>query len=184
VRQTIGLAVTCVLFAASADYESARRKADLIENDQAKPGAVISFSVAEANAYAREEARREVGEGLRNAKVWFSAGKASGSAVVDFVKLQTEKGRPPGLLLRWMLQGEKEVQVSVKVEARDGKAKIDIDEVYLEGVGIPKGAVDLLIEYYLLPRFPEAKIGEWFELRHRVERITVTQAGVQMKIKG
>jgi hypothetical protein len=184
VRQTLVLAVTCGLFAANADYESARRKADLIDSDQAKPGSVISFSVAEANAYAREEARREVGDGLRNARVWFSPGKASGSAVVDFVKLQTERGRPPGLLLRWMLQGEKEVQVSVKVEARDGKGKIDVDEVYLEGVGIPKGAVDLLIEYYLLPRYPDAKIGQWFELRHQVERITVTPAGVQIKIKG
>lgn len=173
-----------MLFAANADYESARRKADLIENDQAKPGSVIAFSGAEANAYAREEARREVGEALRNAKVWFSQGKASGSATLDFVKLQTARGRPPGLLLRWMLQGDKEVQVSVKIEARDGKAKIDIDEVYLDGVGIPKGAVDLLIEYYLLPRFPDAKIGEWFDLRHRIERITVAPSGVQLKIKG
>ena len=47
-----------MLFAANAAYESARRKADLIENDQAKPGSVIAFSGAEANAYAREEARR------------------------------------------------------------------------------------------------------------------------------
>jgi len=184
VRQAIALTITCVLFAANADYESARRKADLIENDQAKPGSMISFNGAEANAFAREEARREVGDGLRNAKIWFSQGKASGSATLDFVKLQTARGRPPGLLLRWMLQGEKEVQVSVKIEARDGKAKIDIDEVYLDGVGVPKAAVDLLVEYYLLPRFPDAKIGEWFDLRHRVERITIAPSGIQWKIKG
>jgi hypothetical protein len=172
------------LLAASADYESARRKAELIESEKARPGSSITFSVAEANAYAREEARREVGDGLRQARVWFGYGKASGSAVVDFVKLQTARGKPPGLLLRWMLQGEKELQVGVRVESRAGQAKIDIDEVYIEGIGIPLSVVNVLVEYYLLPRFPEAKIGQWFELRHQVEQVIVTPSGVTLKIKG
>ena len=182
-RRVIGVLIAGVLLASQSEYESARRKADLIENDQAKPGSTVSFSVAEANAYAREEARKEVGDGVRNTKVWFGNGTASGSATIDFVKVQTARGKPPGMLMRLMLEGEKDVQVTVRVESRARQAKIDVDEVYINGLGIPKSAVNMLIEYYVMPRYPEAKIGQWFELRHRVDSIGVTPAGVALKFK-
>ncbi|MCC6586683.1 MAG: hypothetical protein IT168_08190 [Bryobacterales bacterium] len=177
------LVIGALVAAAESEYESARRKADLIESDQAKPGSTVSFSVAEANAYAREEARKEVGDGLRNTKVWFGSGTASGSATIDFVKVQTARGKPPGMLMRLMLEGEKDVQVTVRVESRGGQAKIDVDEVYINGLAIPKSAVNLLIDYYVMPRYPEAKIGQWFELRHRVDTIGVTAGGVALKFK-
>ena len=39
-------------------------------------------------------------------------------------------------------------------------------------------ALELVIEYYVLPRFPEAAIGRWFPLRHNVKTIAVKPAGI------
>lgn len=172
-----------LLVATPADYTSARRKVKLIEHDQVEPGSTISFSLAEANAYAREEVRNQVADGLRNTKVWFGDSVASGSATIDFVQVQTARGRPPGMLMRLMLSGEKDIQVTVRLASRPGEAKIDIEEVYINGFSVPQTMVDLLIEYYLTPRFPDAKIGQWFELRHNVDTIAVGPAALQLKFK-
>ena len=94
VRALLVMAVfSAVAAAADQAYESAKFKIDLIEDDRAAPGSRIWLSVAELNAYVRIEAAKVVPQGLRNPRLELGQGSATGSALVDFLKVR-ELGGP------------------------------------------------------------------------------------------
>jgi hypothetical protein len=98
---------------------------------------------------------------------------ATGSALIDFVKLRSAQGKPPNWLLRTLLQGEHEVEVTTRVRSGNGSATVDVERVEIEGVPISGAALDFIIENYLLPNYPEAKVGRPFTLAKGVDRIEV-----------
>ncbi|MEZ5356369.1 MAG: hypothetical protein R2762_27355 [Bryobacteraceae bacterium] len=180
-----GLCVPALLIPGNTagDAASARRKVQAIEAERLGPGARVTFSNAEINAYAAEQVRTAVGDAIRNTKIDFSSGRATGSALVDFLRLQSDRGEPPGMMLRWLLRGEKPISVTVRFQSAHGEGQVDVEQVAVSGVPISGRALDLLIDYYLRPRYPEIAIGEPFELRHRVDRIDLTALGVLVRLK-
>jgi hypothetical protein len=173
-------AFACLAF--QGDYASAKRKVEQIEGEKLPARSIITFSLRESNAYAREEARKEVGDAITNPKLEFAAERVTGSAWIDFVKARTNRGEPPGFLLRALLRGEKHVSVTARVRSWEGKCQVDLEAVEIAGIPVSGRMLDLIIEYYLTPRYPEAVIGKPFELRHRLERIDVGVNGVSLKI--
>jgi len=165
-------------------YWSARRKVDLIENDRATPRSSLFFNLQESNSYARVETYKAVGDAVRNPRVTFRSGTATGMALVDFAKLSAAKGRPPGKLLGWILKGEREVSVELRIASAEGKARVDVHRVEVSGIPISGAALNWLIENYLVPRYPDITIGKPFELRHGVERVDVSGSGVNVRMKG
>jgi hypothetical protein len=173
------LALLAVVCTGTADeYRSAKRKALLIETDKAPPQGSVAFTLAEVNAYAAEEARQEVPEGLRSPKITLGEGTARGTALIDFAKVQSARGEPPNMLLGWLLRGERPVSVDVAIQSGNGAARIDVQSVTVGSATISGRALEMLIEYYVLPRFPDAAIGRPFELRHNIKQATVTPSGV------
>jgi hypothetical protein len=168
--------------AGPADATRARQKIDSIETDKAAAGSRIFISTAEANAYAEEEAHSQGGDGVHNPRMWFGESTVSGSARLDFVKLQTARGQAPGWLVRKIIEGEREVAARVRVDSANGECRVDIEEVKVDGYTVPKAVIDILIEYYLMPRFPDAKIGQRFQLQHRVQRFEIKPQGVTVVI--
>jgi hypothetical protein len=169
--------------AGTASAAGTRHKIHQIETESLRPGARITFTTDEINAYAREQVATAVGDAIKQPRVEFASGQATGSAVVDFVKLQTQRGQPPGALLRWALRGEKPIKVRLRFRSGNGEGRVDVEEVELAGVPLTGRALDLVIDYYLRPRYPDIAIGEPFELRHKVERIDLTALGVLVTIR-
>jgi hypothetical protein len=157
------------------EYQSAKRKALLIETDKVPPQGSVFFTPGEVNAYAAEEARREVPDGLRNPKITLGAGTARGTALIDFAKVQTARGEPPGLLLGWLLRGERQVTVDVAFQSSHGTARVDVQSVTVGSATLSGRALDLVIEYYVMPRFPDAAIGRPFELRHNIRQVGIRE---------
>jgi hypothetical protein len=164
--------------------QSAREKLAKIEQEKLPPRAVVAFTPAELNAYAAEQVRTAVGDAVRQPRLEFDAAAITGSAQVDFVKLQTSRGQPPGMILRWLLRGEKPVSVRVRLSSAKGQARVDIEEVRVSGIPLTGSALELVIDYYLRPRYPEVAIAEPFELRHKVDRLEVSPAGLKVHIRG
>ena len=54
-----------------------------------------------------------------------------------------------------------------------GKATVDLKRVEVSGIPIEGAALDFLVENYLIPNYPDAKIGRPFALHKRVDRIGV-----------
>src|SRR5438128_988490 len=109
------LAVPILLFSSRSEYQSAQRKFELIENERLRPGSRLALSQRELNAYAEEELPKIVPQGVREPKLLLGAGTATGSALIDFIKLRSAQGKAPGWLMRQMLQGEHPVTVTARI---------------------------------------------------------------------
>lgn len=174
--------LSTLLAGAGPEAASLQRKLESIEDEKLPPGSKVVLTSREINAYLAELMQRETAGGLRNSKVSLGTNRAEGSATADFVKLQTGKGRPPGFFLSLLLRGEHDLAVRVRGKSGGGTAQIDIEEVSIDGLVIRGRTLELLLEYYLIPRVPDIKIGQPFELRHNVERFDTTPDGVTLLI--
>ncbi|MFN7918860.1 MAG: hypothetical protein U0Q16_02115 [Bryobacteraceae bacterium] len=182
-RRGIALLAVGWLFAAPADYATVRNKVVQIEEERLAPGANGSSRWPKRTLRRRRSAKA-VGDGIRVPKVELGAGTATGSGWVDFIKVQTNRGQPPGMLAMLLLRGEKHVSVTVKLKAvKPGEAQVDIQSVEVAGVPVSGSLMQLLIDYYIVPRYPEVVIGKPFELRHKVDRIDISPRGVNVVIR-
>jgi hypothetical protein len=170
------------LDAADNQYLSAQRKFDEIESEKLPAGSRVFVTSSELNAWSRVEAQTVVKQGLRNPRIDLGSGTASGSALVDFLKLKEAGGSRPSRLMAWLLEGERPVQVTVRITSKTGAATVDMERVGVAGVTIRGSALDFLISSFLLPYYPEAKIGEPFELGHRIDRLEIHPSGVSVVI--
>jgi hypothetical protein len=184
VRILSALFLAATLPAADPAYESARRKIEMIEEDRAAPGARIWLSLEELNAYARREVAEQVPQGLRNPRLELGSGQAAGSALVDFLKIRELKGPPPNALLSWFLSGEKPIRAAARIQSGRGQATVQVQQVTISGMSARGAVLGFLIEHFLLPFYPEAKIGRPFQLKHNVDRFEIGSAGVSVIIAG
>ncbi len=164
--------------------ERAKQKIGLIEDDKAPPGSRIWISLEELNAYGRAAALEVIPQGLRSPRVELGMGTATGSATIDFLKVRELKGSPPNVLLGWLLGGEKPVKASARIRSGSGRATVLLDEVTVSGMTARGAVLDFLVENFLLPFYPDAKIGRPFELKHGVERLEISPLGVNVIIAG
>lgn len=179
-KQALVIVATCAIAATSSGALAVRQKIDRFEADEVPPNSKVFFGAAELNQYAVELMREEAGDGLRNPRLTLGTNRAEGKATVDFAKLQTDKGKPPGMLLGLLLRGEHDLEVRVKSTSGGGKAQVDVEEVSIDGFVIRGRTLDLLIEYYLNPRVPDVKIGRPFDLKHGVDRFEAAPEGVSV----
>lgn len=169
----------CLLFALSlypappsaSDRLPAKRKIDLIEAGKAAPGSQVAFQEPELNSYIELKSKEIVPEGFRNPRLKFGENRATGTALVDFVKIKHAQGEDLGWLMKKMLEGEHEVTVTGRLESKAGVARVDIDEVQIGGSSIRGRTLDLLIRTFVNPLYPAAKVGQSFELGYNMDRI-------------
>jgi hypothetical protein len=177
------LAVPLLVYSARSDYASCQRKFDLIENDRLRAGSRLTLSQRELNAYVEQELPKVVPQGVRGPKLELHAGGATGSALIDFIKLESAQGKAPGWLMRQLLQGERPVTVIARIDSAGGRATVNVQSVDIGGITIEGRMLDYLIHNYLLRYYPEAKVGEPFELSHNIERLDVQPARVDVILK-
>ena len=175
----VGLPLLC---AGSSEYLSARRKLDLIEQDRIRPGSRVVLTSQELNAYAQRELNDAVPQGIREARLELLPSSATATAMVDFAKVRRSQGEQSGWLMSQLLEGERPVRVTARIRSGGGQATVDIESVEISGIRIQGAVLDYLIRNYLLPKVPDAKIGQPFALAHHIDRIEVQPAQVDVVI--
>ena len=141
-------------------------------------GSRVSFSLRELNSWALHEAP----EGVRNPKLVLGPGTATGSALVDFLKLRKAQGYQPSWLMSKLLDGERPVTVTAAIRSGGGNATIDVKRVDIAGISVDGTTLDFLIQNFLIPMYPDVAIGRPFELRHNVDRMDVAPGGVTLAL--
>ena len=137
----------------------------------------------EINSWVQERAGVLALYGLHYLRLDLGTGRVTGSAQIDFVKLkQRATGEAPGWISKELLSGQRPVTVTVRVESRPGKARLDVERVEISGVPMEGPALDYLIHTYVVPALPEVKVDEWFSLDSRVDRVAVTPRSVLVYI--
>ncbi len=179
---TILLLSAALLAAIDGEYASIRGKLARIESDRAPAGSRFSLTERELNAWARVKVQAATTGAVRNPVLRLSHGSVTGYAVVDFVALRAAHQDPPGWLLRKLIEGKHPVRVKVRVSSGSGRARIDVESAEISGLTISGLALDFLIRNFVVPVYPEVKVGEPFELGHRIDRLTVAPSGVTVFI--
>ncbi len=170
----LALPLSIGLLASRADYLNAKRKFDAIEKYQMKPGAWVPLPANELNAYVQVEMREVAPQGVRDPKIELGGnGIATGRAMINFLKIQNTRGAEPNWLVKKLLDGEREVAVTAKIASAAGKATVYVQRVEISGIPVEGATLDFLIENYLLPNYPNAKINRPFDLRYKMERLQV-----------
>ncbi len=166
----------------SPDYRAVVHKFSLIEQHRLKPGSRVVLTPAELTAYARQEIAEVAPGSVRNPRLELGSGTATGYALIDFGKLRRAEGKPPGWVMAYLLDGERPVAVTARIRSSNGMATVDVERVEVSGIAIEGRLLDFLIHNYLMPAYPDAKLGQPFRLGHRIERLDVQPSAVGVLI--
>ena len=178
----LAMAIAGAAPAADPLFESVWNKLERIESGQAKRGSLIVFTPAEINARARARVPQQL-EGIREPRVRLGTGAATGSALVDFLKMRRGEGLVTNPLIAKLIEGERPFQVSIRLESSGGRATVYLTAVEISGIALPRPVLDFLVQDFFLPLFPDAKIGQPFDLRDDIERIDLRPDGVRVQMK-
>jgi hypothetical protein len=176
------LLVPALLAAAYGDYESVQRKFGLIESHRLARGTRVELTARELNAWVERQAPLLAPGGVRNPHVTLGQATAEGSALVDFGKLRRAQGYRPGWLMARLLDGEREVRVAARIRSAGGQATVDVERVEISGVVLDGPALQFIIQNFVVPMYPNAAVGQPFELGHRIERLEVQTVAVGVVI--
>ena len=183
VRSTLfAFAAAAVLWPADALYESAWTKFERIDSGRAPAGSVTVFSPAEINAFARGSIPQAV-EGLRNPQIQLGNGTASGSATVDLLKMRGSERGQANPLVAMLLEGERPVKVTVRVESSHGTATVYLTSLEISGVAASGRMLSFLMNQVFLPMFPDARVNQPFELQDDIDHIDVRPDGVRVTMR-
>lgn len=172
-----------MLAAATPTADIAHQKFARIESAKLPSGTHVDLSAAELNAWAADEARLYVPGAARNIRLVLTTGGATGSMLLDFLKLrQAATGEQPGWLMKNLFSGERQVVVTARFDSHNRRARVDVERVEVSGVPIEGAALDFLIQNWLRPTFPDVKINQWFDLGFRMDRFTVAPGGASVFI--
>jgi hypothetical protein len=98
-------------------------------------------------------------------------GALAGHASVDFDEL-TAGRRDANPLLR-LFSGTHEIEVAALGEGKGGGALIRVQSVIINGVPVPRMALELFIERYVKPRWPNVGMETRFRMPSRVDSAAV-----------
>lgn len=178
----LAIAIAPALLAADPLFERAWNKLDAIESGRARPGSVIVFTPAELNAWVQARAPQMV-EGIRNPRIELGTDTATGSALVDLLKMRQAEGVATNPVLAKLIDGERPLKVSVRVDSGGGRCTVHLIRVEISGLAATGPVLDLLVSAFFRPLFPDAKIDQPFELGDNIDHIEIRPAGLRVAIK-
>lgn len=180
---TFALLSAPVLMAGDPSLDSALAKLQTIEDGHARRGSVIVFSVQEINAWARFMVPQIVPEGIRNQKVTLGTDSGSAYALMDFLKMRHANGKATSWMMTRMIEGERPVTLAIRLQSGGGQCIVDLTRLEISGVAATGSVLDFLIKTFFMPLYPNAKIGEKFEIGYNIDRIDVRPVGVRITMK-
>lgn len=164
------------------DLTSFQKKLDDINNEKVPRGARIVLTSAEINAFARNAARDIAPRAVHDLKLVLGSGNATGTARVDFLELNKARGGSSNWLMERMFAGERTVKVIAHMQTSEGRGRVDVDRVEVGDVAVDGPALQFLIDHYVVPEFPNAKVGQWFKLEHHVDHLEIKPEAVTVVI--
>ena len=173
------LAAVTPLFAANPVLDRVDYKLNLIDSGRARRGSVIVFTPAEMNTWARSRVP-QMYQGIRDPSLQLGMGTATGSAMIDLLKMRQGPTNP---LIAKLIEGERPLKVSVQLDSSGGRATAKLTRLEISGIAVTGAPLDFLVNQFFLKMFPDAKVNQPFELRDNIDRIELRPDGVRVTIK-
>ena len=157
----------------SSQVASMERKLQHLESNaaQAHPDpAPTEFSEQEINAYF-ESGNVKLPAGVRSVAFQAQPGRVTATSRVDFDQLKAGRNSYNPLLS--IFSGLHDVIVTAHAYGAGGQGLVHVDSVSLDGVEVPLFVLELFVEKYLKPKYPNIGLDSRFALPARVDAATV-----------
>ena len=152
-----------------ADADAFSRKLEKLEaGEKARTTNTVEFRQSEVDAYIQHELAPLFPKGLDQVQIQLQQGFLAGAARVDFDTLNPGEGKS-NLLLSALLRGQHMVDVVASIKTQNGSGSYEVSKVMMDQREIPKPLVDVLIQKYIVPKYPAAKPNTPFPLPYNVD---------------
>src|SRR5919108_5250941 len=166
----------------SAAADSMERKLQHIEQNAGAPKpdtTPTEFTEQEVNAYFAD-GRVKLPNGVQSVRFEGQPDLISSTARVDFDRIKAGQHSSNPLLS--VFSGVHNVDVKAHARGMGHKGYVEVESVELDGVEIPHFVLQLFVDKYLKPKYPEIGINSEFALPDKIDtakvgqhRLTVTQ---------
>lgn len=157
----------------SADAASMQRKLDLLDRNAASAHPKATRTVLtenEVNAYLASRPV-QLPAGVKSVHLEGAPGVITGRATVDFDQVRAGQNSSNPLLE--IFSGLHRVVVVAHAHGAGGQGTAQVDSVSLDGVEIPRFVLELFVEKYLKPKYPDIGLDSRFDLPDRIDAATV-----------
>ena len=120
----------------------------------------------EINAYLAS-GRVQLPTGVRSVRFTGQNGVMDAVARVDFDAI-TAKSRSPNPLLS-LFSGVHDVHAAANASASGGRGRVHINSIEIDGVTVPRVALQFFIDHYLRPKYPDVGMDSVFSLPDRID---------------
>lgn len=157
----------------SRDLTSAERKIDRVEANARSPRpnqTPTVFTEAEVNAYLASD-KVQLPTGVQSVKLEGEDGVITGHARVDFDKVR-EGSRSSNPLLS-VFSGVHDVEVIAHAHGAEGRGHVHVDSVSIDDMEVPHFVLQLFVDKFLTPKYPDLGIDSQFTMADRIDSATV-----------
>jgi hypothetical protein len=173
--QTAGTAhpasATEAMYAASAD--SAERKFRHIQENGQRPQpdqSPTQLTEREINAYFAA-GRVSLPKGVQRVQFFGSQAVVTGTARVDFDQITAGKSSMNPLLA--LFRGLHDITVQAHARGAGHQGRVHIDSAAIDGVNVPRVALELFVSKYVTPKYPNVGMDSTFRLPERIDTAVV-----------
>jgi hypothetical protein len=160
---------------AASPVDSMERKIQYVQQN----GAVASpdpkpteFTEQEVNAYVAS-GRVKLPTGVQSVRFEAQPDVIHGNARVDFDQLKS--GRSSSNPLLSVFSGVHDVVVIAHARGTNHTGYVEVDSVALDGVEIPRFVLQVFVQKYLQPKYPNIGLNSQFKLPVKIDTTTVGQ---------
>jgi hypothetical protein len=156
-----------------AEANSAQRKFDFIrQNALRNPPrqAPTTITENEINAWL-SSGQAQLPKGVKKLQLHGQPGVVTAHAVVDFDEITA--GRHSGNPFLSIFSGTHDVDAEAHGEGEGGEGRVHIDSVSLDGVEIPRMALQFFVDKYVTPKHPGIGLDSTFKLPYRIDAAMV-----------
>jgi hypothetical protein len=126
----------------------------------------------EVNAYLAS-GELQMPAGVKSVKLRGEDGQITGTARVDFDEVRAGVHSSNPLLS--LFSGIHDVEVATHAHGEGGFGYVQVDSVSLDGVEVPRFVLQLFVDKYLTPRYPEIGLDSKFKLPDRIDSARVEE---------
>ncbi len=167
----------------SPDFRAMERKIAYLKQNAAKAHPdpkPTEITEREANALF-DEGGVKLPKGVSHVRLASTPGMIDGHAQVDFEALTQGKSSANPLLS--LFSGTHDIHVVAQAAGSNGSASIRAQSVSLDGIEVPQMLLQLFVQHFLTPKYPNVGITSTFKLPLRIDSAVVDTGRVTLKQK-
>ncbi len=167
----------------SLAFHAMEKKIAYLKQNAAKPHPdpkPTELTESEANAYFNEGGVK-LPKGVSHVRLASTPGVIDGHAQVDFEALTQGKSSANPLLS--LFSGTHDIHVVAQASGSNGTGSIREQSVSLDGVEAPQMLLQLFVQHFLTPKYPNVGITSTFKLPLRIDSAVVEAGRVRLTQK-